>query len=119
VKKIVIIEDDHEFGASIRAQLAKLGYDVEHVNRPCAVANTLRTFQPDIVLTDQLLPGTHGRNIPYTLRQLNSEQPPFKLLLFSASCKEANAEMVDKGLVDGCLDRAMPIDELGDALESF
>lgn len=119
MKKIVLIESDEHFGSNVKAYLSKLGYEVEHVHRPCAVANTIRTFHPDIVLTDQFAPGTGGKNIPYSLRQLNAGHPSFKLVLFSSACEEAKSEIVDSGLVDGCLDRDMSLDGLKDALDSL
>ncbi len=118
-KKIVLIECDTHFGSSIKAHLVKLGYDVEHVCRPCAVAHTLRTFRPDIVLTDQLAPGTEDGSLPHSLKQFNSDTSRFKLVLFSSACDEARAEMVRSGLVDGCLDKGMSLDKLRDAIESL
>jgi len=116
MKKIVLIEGDEQFGASIKAYLTKQGYAVEHVNRPCAVVNTIRTFRPDVVLTDQLLPGTQSRNIPFSLRQL--DEPSFKLLLLSPACNGIQRDLVESGLVDGCLERGIDLDRLKDAIES-
>jgi two-component system, OmpR family, response regulator RstA len=116
MKKIVLIEGDEQFGNSIKAYLTNQGYAVEHVNRPCAVANTIRTFCPDIVITDQLLPGTQGRNIPFSLRQLN--EPSFKLLLLSQACSDIQRELFDNGLIDGCFDRGADLGRLRDTIES-
>jgi DNA-binding response OmpR family regulator len=118
-KKIVLIDDDQGFGSSVKSHLSKFGYEVEQVYRPCAVANALRTFRPDIVLTDQPQPGTDGKNLPFTLKQLNTDEFSFKLVLFPASCDAACSDLVKSGLADGCLEKGMPLDELKKAIDSF
>ena len=68
-KRILIVEDDGALAKVLRDNLASAGYDVEHVADGALVLDRVRTFAPDLVVLDVVLPGVDGFELCGMLRQ--------------------------------------------------
>jgi diguanylate cyclase (GGDEF)-like protein len=67
--RILSVEDDPEQAAYLKAILESGGYEVAVCEDPKRFDNALRTFQPDLVLMDILLPHISGYDLVRYLRQ--------------------------------------------------
>jgi DNA-binding response OmpR family regulator len=62
-RRILIVEDDPSITRMVRDNLVYEGFDVECVTRGDQALNQIRSFAPDLILLDLLLPGMDGFEI--------------------------------------------------------
>ena len=68
-KRILIIDDESSFTRMVKLNLECLGgYAVLEVNRPHEALRGARTFQPDLILLDVIMPGVDGGEVAAKLR---------------------------------------------------
>lgn len=67
-KKILIIEDDETISDVIRLWLEEEGYRVKARLNGDGLKRLIKTFIPDLILVDHLLPGKNGVTIVRELR---------------------------------------------------
>lgn len=60
MKKILIVEDDEFLGDTLQTKFQKAGYDVKFVNDGAKVMDTFKTFVPNLILLDLLMPVKDG-----------------------------------------------------------
>jgi DNA-binding response OmpR family regulator len=82
MKKILIIEDDQIVANVYRNKLAVEGYTVEVASDGETGLKVLRTFQPQLILLDLMLPGISGVDV---IKEVRSEQEFSKtpIIIFS------------------------------------
>jgi len=71
MKKILFIEDDQVVANVYRNKLAVEGYQVETAPDGEAGLKTMRTFKPDTIILDLMLPGMSGLDV---IKQVRSEE---------------------------------------------
>ena len=71
MKKILIIEDDQIVANVYRNKLAVEGYQVEIAANGETGLKTMRTFKPDAIILDLMLPGISGLDV---IKQVRSEE---------------------------------------------
>lgn len=59
-KKILIIDDDEKMNGLLRNYLSGFGYDVKTCNHPADGLQKIRSFIPDLIILDIMLPGMDG-----------------------------------------------------------
>ncbi len=59
-KKIVVAEDDQFLSNAYRVKLTKEGFDVKMVGDGQELLNLLKTYKPDIIILDLLMPVKDG-----------------------------------------------------------
>jgi len=79
--KVLLIEDDGETATEISAELVHRGFEVEWAATGIEGLDKARSYQPDAMIVDRLLPGMDGLTIIETLRQ---EQVRTPVLVLSA-----------------------------------
>jgi two-component system OmpR family response regulator len=79
--KILLIEDDEETAEEIAGELVHRGFEVERAATGTGGLESARTYRPDAMIVDRLLPGMDGLEIIETLRQ---EQVRTPVLVLSA-----------------------------------
>lgn len=79
--KVLLIEDDNETADEIRAELLHRGFEIEWAATGTDGLDKARSYQPDAMIVDRLLPGMDGLTIIETLRQ---EQVRTPVLVLSA-----------------------------------
>ena len=67
-QRILIVEDDFAIRNSVEFALRREGYIVRALDCGVAAVDTVRTFDPDLVLLDIMLPGKSGHEICEELR---------------------------------------------------
>lgn len=60
MKKILVAEDDKFLASAYRVKLAKAGFEVQIVSDGSEALEALKTFTPDIILLDLIMPGKDG-----------------------------------------------------------
>jgi two-component system, OmpR family, alkaline phosphatase synthesis response regulator PhoP len=95
--KILVVDDEPGIVSNVRAYLEREGYAVQTAQDGAAALRLARSFAPDLVVLDIMLPGIDGLEV---LRQLRHESDVYVLLL------TARAEEMDKviGLTVGADD---------------
>ena len=68
-KRILIVEDDRALARVLADNLRFAGYDVSHLDDGAEVVSKVRTFAPDLVLLDVMLPGKDGFSLLGLIRQ--------------------------------------------------
>lgn len=68
-QRILIIEDDFAIRNSVEFALRREGYEVKALASGQEAVDTVRSFSPDLVLLDIMLPGKSGHEICEELRQ--------------------------------------------------
>ncbi|GBH23567.1 response regulator transcription factor [Burkholderia vietnamiensis] len=73
--RILVVEDDAEIGAAIRARLTRLGHAVDHETDGATANSLLRVERFDLVVLDANLPGLDGFAVLRNLRAAGSTTP--------------------------------------------
>lgn len=68
-KRILVIEDDAALARVLRDNLGFDGFDVQCVGSGASALNALKSFTPDLVVLDLMLPDANGFDLFGTLRQ--------------------------------------------------
>jgi DNA-binding response OmpR family regulator len=68
-KRILIVEDDRALARVLADNLTFAGYEVEHLDDGADVVSKVRSFSPDLVLLDVMLPGKDGFGLLGLIRQ--------------------------------------------------
>lgn len=81
-KKIVLIEDDREISSTLTGVLESAGYDVHPANNGILGQKLINDKQPDLVITDMMMPKMGGFPVLEFLRDM--ENPP-KVIMITAN----------------------------------
>ena len=68
-KKIMIVDDEPHLVELLSAILTTEGYEVQSADSGAAAIEVLKTFQPDLILLDMMMPGMSGRETCEKLRK--------------------------------------------------
>lgn len=68
VKKILVVDDEEDVTTLVGYHLRSRGYRVETINDPNLIMGLARTFQPDLVILDVMMPELNGIQICRMLR---------------------------------------------------
>jgi two-component system, OmpR family, response regulator MtrA len=77
-KRVLIVEDDRALAKVLRDNLVSEGYEVDHVADGSLAIPRVRTFLPDLVILDVMLPGINGLELCARLR--SQSQTPVMML---------------------------------------
>ena len=78
MKKIMVVEDDHGMADLVRSTLVAESFVVEVARTGTAALSLFRSFQPDLVILDRMLPEMDGLEV---LRELHKISPTPVLFL--------------------------------------
>jgi DNA-binding response OmpR family regulator len=68
--RILLVDDEEHVARTLKLGLvATGGYDVEIENRGCRAIDTARTFGPDLVILDVVMPEKRGEDVLREFRQ--------------------------------------------------
>ena len=88
--RIAVVEDEPSIAASVAARLRAEGFEVEVAHDGRARVDLCRTFRPDLVVLDLMLPGLDGLEV-CRLIQRDRHVP---VLMRTARDSEADLEVV-------------------------
>ncbi|HNX37816.1 MAG TPA: response regulator [Candidatus Cloacimonadota bacterium] len=78
--KILVIEDDNSFRNVLVQMLVKAGYEVEQAGDGNKALEVCKSFKPDVVLSDIIMPDKEGLE---TIGEMLSDCPDMKIIAMS------------------------------------
>ncbi|MDR7561915.1 MAG: response regulator, partial [Armatimonadota bacterium] len=72
--RVLVVDDDEAILSLLGSYLAREGFEVQTAGNGDAALVAARTFRPDVVVLDVLLPGVDGLEV---LRRLRAEGEPY------------------------------------------
>ena len=88
MKKILIVDDNHDILELVSLVLTSNGFNVRTHSNGLNVPDIVLHYHPNLILLDVRLPGKLGTDICKELKELNSKLP---IILFSANSEKVNA----------------------------
>ncbi len=117
-KKILVIDDEADFTKLIRLNLEQTGrFEVRTENRGAAALAAAKSFKPDLVLMDVLMPDLMGSEVAAQMKEDDETKDIPVVFLTAVVGKE---EVVQRGgVIGGHLFVAKPVDikQLIDVIE--
>ena len=98
MQKILLIDDDPLVRRTIERILQKNGYQVHLAADGLEGLRTFRTLQPDLVITDLIMPVKEGLD---TIRLLRTWSPEAKIIAISGGGRVANTDLLAEAAVLG------------------
>ena len=117
-KKILLLDDSVITLEMEKAVLEERGYDVAVASNLIEFQAALDAFQPEVILTDLMMPDISGKDIVRVLKQdFHTERIP--IVLFSSKPDEELAEIAEQAGADGYLSKSNSIEKLGDMVDEL
>lgn len=69
IKKVLLVEDDEFLSSLLRNRLLKSGVEVMHAKDGQQALDGLKTYKPDLILLDLILPKRSGFDVMEAIRQ--------------------------------------------------
>jgi len=106
--KVLIVDDQPEMRALVRAALEKLPVDVVEAGDGKEAMKLIETEQPDLLLSDYQMPNWDGLTLCYQLRRRTDLKPIKTVLITGALMPNDLLDAVNHKMVDAAL--AKPVD---------
>jgi CheY-like chemotaxis protein len=91
LNRICYVEDDEDIQRIVRMSLERVGkMTVEVVGNPAQAIDTIKTFKPDLVMLDWMMPGMDG---PTLFRKMRETPEVQSLPVVFITAKASSAEM--------------------------
>jgi len=117
-KKILLLDDSTITLEMEKAVLEDRGYEVAVASNLLEFQAELDRFQPEVILTDLMMPDISGKDIVRVLKQdFHTERIP--IVLFSSKADEELAEIAEQAGADGYLSKSHGIEKLGDMVDEL
>jgi CheY-like chemotaxis protein len=117
-KKILLLDDSAITLEMEKAVLEERGYEVATASNLIEFQAELDKFQPEVILTDLMMPDISGKDIVRVLKQdFHTERIP--IILFSSKQDDELAEISEQAGADGFLSKSHGIEKLGDMVDEL
>lgn len=117
-KRILLLDDSVITLEMERAVLEERGYRVAVASNLVEFQALLDAFQPEVILTDLMMPDISGKDIVRVLKQdFHTEKIP--IVLFSSKTDEELQPIAEQAGADGYLSKSHGIDRLGDMVDEL
>ena len=117
-KRILLLDDSTITLEMEKAVLEDRGYRVAIASNLSSSRRSSTRFQPEIILTDLVMPDISGKDIVRVLKQdFHTEKIP--IILFSSKPDDELAEISEQAGADGYLSKSHGIDKLGDMVDEM
>ena len=117
-KRILLLDDSTITLEMERAVLEERGYQVATASNLLEFQAALDSFQPEVILTDLVMPDISGKDIVRVLKQdFHTERIP--IILFSSKPDDELADVAEQAGADGYLSKSHGIDKLGDMVDEM
>lgn len=88
-KRILVVDDESDIGELLRYNLDQEGFEVEVIQEGEKLLSSLKSFQPDLVILDLMLPGVSGLDLCRQLKR-DSEFENLPVIILSAKSSETD-----------------------------
>ena len=117
-KRILLLDDSTITLEMEKAVLEDRGYKVAVAANLLEFQAQLDKFQPEIILTDLMMPDISGKDIVRVLKQdFHTEKIP--IILFSSKPDDELSEISEQAGADGFLSKSHGIEKLGDMVDEM
>jgi CheY-like chemotaxis protein len=118
-KKRILLLDDSSIALELaQAALLQRGHEVAVATNLIEFQGALDAFQPEIILTDLVMPDISGKDVVRVLKQdFHTERIP--IVLFSSKPDAELAEIAEQAGADGYLSKAHGLERLGDLVDAL
>ena len=117
-KRILLLDDSAITLEMEKAVLEDRGYKVAAAANLLEFQAQLEQFQPEVILTDLMMPDISGKDIVRVLKQdFHTEKIP--IILFSSKTDEELEPIAEQAGADGFLSKSHGIDKLGDMVDEL
>jgi CheY-like chemotaxis protein len=117
-KRILLLDDSAITLEMEKAVLEDRGYKVAVASNLLEFQAQLDQFQPEVILTDLMMPDISGKDIVRVLKQdFHTEKIP--IILFSSKTDEELEPVAEQAGADGFLSKSHGIDRLGDMVDEI
>jgi CheY-like chemotaxis protein len=117
-KRILLLDDSAITLEMEKAVLEDRGYKVAAAANLLEFQAQLEVFQPEVILTDLMMPDISGKDIVRVLKQdFHTEKIP--IILFSSKTDEELEPIAEQAGADGFLSKSHGIDKLGDMVDEL
>jgi CheY-like chemotaxis protein len=117
-KRILLLDDSTITLEMEKAVLEERGYKVAIASNLLEFQKQLDVFQPEIILTDLMMPDISGKDIVRVLKQdFHTEKIP--IILFSSKPDDELSEISEQAGADGFLSKSHGIEKLGDMVDEM
>jgi CheY-like chemotaxis protein len=117
-RRILLLDDSPITLEMEKAVLEDRGHAVAVASNLLEFQALLEQFQPEVILTDLMMPDISGKDIVRVLKQdFHTEKIP--IILFSSRPDEELAPIAEAAGADGYLSKSHGIDKLGDLIDEL
>jgi CheY-like chemotaxis protein len=117
-KRILLLDDSTITLEMEKAVLEDRGYKVAIASNLLEFQKELDAFQPEIILTDLMMPDISGKDIVRVLKQdFHTEKIP--IILFSSKADDELEQIAEQAGADGFLSKSHGIEKLGDMVDEM
>jgi CheY-like chemotaxis protein len=117
-RRILLLDDSTITLEMERAVLEDRGYKVAIASNLLEFQKELDAFQPEIILTDLMMPDISGKDIVRVLKQdFHTEKIP--IILFSSKADDELEQIAEQAGADGFLSKSHGIEKLGDMVDEM
>ena len=93
MKRVLILDDEPDVVRVLKLSLRPRGYEVESLCDPRLALDKIKTFAPDVLITDLQMPGMSGRQVCERI-EVEMPQRVFLILVMTAMAARENREWV-------------------------
>ena len=117
-KRILLLDDSTITLEMEKAVLEDRGYKVAIASNLLEFQGQLDKFQPEVILTDLMMPDISGKDIVRVLKQdFHTEKIP--IILFSSKADDELEQIAEQAGADGFLSKSHGIEKLGDMVDEM
>jgi CheY-like chemotaxis protein len=117
-KRILLLDDSAITLEMEKAVLEDRGYKIAAASNLIEFQLQLDQFQPEIILTDLMMPDISGKDIVRVLKQdFHTEKIP--IILFSSKPDDELSVIAEQAGADGFLSKSHGIEKLGDMVDEM
>lgn len=113
--KILLADDEDFFRLALKKQLLLRGYAVRDVRSGDAAISTVRTWNPDVVILDQMMPVMNGFE---TMKKIKKIHPGAQVIMVTGYGGAEAACEAGKPHVFRCLKKPCAMEEIVAAIEA-
>lgn len=111
--KVLLVDDEVEFGSALAERLRLRDYDARAVSQPEDALTIIRSDPPDIVLLDFRMPGMDGIEVLKVIKQIN---PSIEVIMLTGHGDTYNVEETMKS---GAFEYIMKPIDIGALIEKI
>lgn len=107
--KVLLVDDEAEFAATLAERLTLRGMDARTASRGEEALALLESDPPDVVVLDVMMPGLGGIQV---LQRIKRQYPKIQVILLTGMTAAVEAEEARRLGAFDCLMKPLRIDEL-------